>query len=174
MTALAPVTYTPIGLIHSSFSELAGMPIPWTAPLQSRQAVAAQGITGWIDLDPTYRAGLQDLDGFSHLYLIYHLHRSTPGSLTVVPFMDEQPRGIFATRSPKRPNAIGISIVRLISIQEARLDIEDVDVVDGTPLLDIKPYVPALDVRDAKRIGWFEGRVQRVGQARGPAGRGVS
>jgi tRNA-Thr(GGU) m(6)t(6)A37 methyltransferase TsaA len=157
MSAAPPITYTPIGVIHSSFSELAGMPI---------QAVAAQGVPGWIDVDPAYRDGLQDLDGFSHLYLIYHLHRVPAGSLKVVPFLDEQPHGVFATRSPRRPNPIGLSIVRLISVQDLRLEIEDVDVVEGTPLLDIKPYLPEFDVRPADRIGWFAGKVQRAGGVR--------
>jgi tRNA-Thr(GGU) m(6)t(6)A37 methyltransferase TsaA len=157
MSTLHPVTYTPIGIIHSSFTELAGMPI---------QAVAAQGVPGWIDIDPAYREGLQDLEGFSHLYLIYHLHRVPGGSLKVVPFLDEQPRGVFATRAPRRPNPIGISVVRLMSVQDVRLEIEDVDVVEGTPLLDIKPYVPEFDVRAADRIGWFAGHVHRTGQTR--------
>jgi tRNA-Thr(GGU) m(6)t(6)A37 methyltransferase TsaA len=130
------------------------------------QAVGATGIAGSVELDPAYVPGLQDLDGFSHLILIYHLHRVTSGPLTVVPFLDDQPRGVFATRSPRRPNSMGLSIVRLIAVNGARLDIEDVDVVDGTPLLDIKPYVPAFDVREAPRIGWFEGKVAQVGQTR--------
>jgi tRNA-Thr(GGU) m(6)t(6)A37 methyltransferase TsaA len=155
--SLQPITLQPIGLIRSPFAEVAGMPI---------QAVGATGIAGAVELDPAYAAGLQDLDGFSHLILIYHLHRVASGPLTVVPFLDDQPRGVFATRSPRRPNCLGLSIVRLVAVNGARLEIEDVDVVDGTPLLDIKPYVPAFDVREADRIGWFEGKVGRARHAR--------
>jgi tRNA-Thr(GGU) m(6)t(6)A37 methyltransferase TsaA len=151
------ITFTPIGVVHSPFTELVGMPI---------QPAGATGIPGWIDIDPAYGAGLQDVNGFSHLILIYHLHRIAKGSLVVTPFLDDQPRGVFATRSPMRPNAIGLSIVRLLQVDGLRLDVEDIDVVDGTPLLDIKPYVPTFDVRAADRIGWFEGRVKRVAEAR--------
>ena len=154
---MQPITLTPIGLIRSPFVELSGMPI---------QAVAATGIAGSVELDPAYEAGLKDIEGFSHLILIYHLHRVISGTLTVIPFMDDQPHGIFATRAPRRPNSIGLSIVRLTGVAGTRLDIEDVDVVDETPLLDIKPYVPQLDVRQTERIGWFAGRVERVGVVR--------
>lgn len=151
------ITFTPLGVIHSPFTQPVGMPI---------QSVAASGIAGWIELNLDYEAGLQDIIGFEYLILLYHLHLIEEGSLTVTPFLDTQPRGIFATRSPKRPNPIGLSIVRLIKVQGPRLEIEDVDVVDGTPLLDIKPYVPQFDVRATERIGWFAGNVKRVGQTR--------
>jgi tRNA-Thr(GGU) m(6)t(6)A37 methyltransferase TsaA len=148
-----PIYYTPIGIIRSPFKEPAGMPI---------QAVAAKGVAGVIELDPSYQAGLQDIDGFSHLTLLYHLHLIQSSSLTVTPFLDDQPHGVFATRSPKRPNPIGLSTVRLVRVEGWRLHIEDVDVVDGTPLLDIKPYVPAFDAREAVSIGWFEKNVDQV------------
>lgn len=106
------------------------------------QAVAAQGVAGQIELDPTYQAGLHDIGGFSHLILLYYLHLVQASSLLVTPFMDNQPHGIFATRSPKRPNPIGLSVVRLVRVEANILHIEDVDVVDGTPLLDLKPYCP--------------------------------
>ena len=103
--------------------------------------------------------GLADLDGFSHLTLVYHLHLVVARRLTVTPFLDDRPHGIFATRSPARPNQIGITTVRLVSITGPMIEIEDVDMVDGTPLLDIKPYVPAFDQRDDVRIGWFADRL---------------
>lgn len=145
-----PVTFRAIGVIHTPYAEVEGMPI---------QATAAVDVAGWIDLDHDLVAGLQDLDGFSHLILLYHLHRSPSPRLTVTPFLDEEPHGVFATRAPTRPNPIGFSIVRLVSIAGSTLKILDVDMVDGTPLLDIKPYVPAFDTRDGVTIGWYAGRL---------------
>ncbi|NWJ97077.1 MAG: tRNA (N6-threonylcarbamoyladenosine(37)-N6)-methyltransferase TrmO [Chloroflexi bacterium] len=150
------ITYAPIGLIHSPFKEPAGMPI---------QSVAAKGVAGSIELAPEYWEGLLDLEGFSHLILIYHLHLVQGSSLVVTPFLDDQVHGVFATRSPKRPNPIGFSIVRLLKIEEGTLHIEDVDLVDGTPLLDIKPYVPLFDNRAEVRIGWFAKKIEQVYQA---------
>jgi tRNA-Thr(GGU) m(6)t(6)A37 methyltransferase TsaA len=126
------------------------------------QAVAAKGVTGQIELDPAYQLGLQDIEGFSHLILLYHLHLVQQPSLVVTPFLDVQPHGIFATRSPKRPNPIGLSIVRLVRVDGVTLHIEEIDVVDGTPLLDLKPYVPTFDVREAAKIGWFEKNIDQV------------
>ncbi len=147
------ITYTPIGVVHSPFTTLEGMPL---------QTVAAQGIPGTVDLEPAFRKGVQDLEAFSHLILLTHLHRMTGYALEVTPYLDDQPHGIFATRSPRRPNPLGLSVVRLIATEEGRLLIEDVDLLDGTPLLDLKPYVPAFDARETARIGWFAGRVDRV------------
>ena len=147
------VCFTPIGVIRSPYTEPTGMPI---------QAIAAQGVAGQIELDPAYQAGLQDIEGFSHLILLYHLHLVREFSLMVTPFLDNQPHGIFATRSPKRPNPIGLSIVRLIRVEGETLHIEDVDIVDGTPLLDLKPYVPTFDIREGAAIGWFEQNIDRV------------
>ncbi len=154
---MQPVTYQPIGIIRSPYVDVVGMPI---------QAVAARGVAGTIELAPSLAGGIKDIEGFSHLTLIYHLHLSKGVELEVVPFMDLKAHGIFATRSPKRPNPIGISVVRLTGVEEGRLLIEDVDIVDGTPLLDIKPYVPAIDDRQTDRIGWFAGRVERVQEIR--------
>ena len=151
------VTFTPIGIIRTPFAETAGMPV---------QAVAAVGVAGTIELDPAYAEGLADLDGFSHLVLLYHLDRMTGARLTVVPFLDDRTHGLFATRSPARPNPIGMSTVRLVGIDGTTIRIEDVDMLDGTPLLDIKPYVPQLDDRADARIGWYEGRVERVQDVR--------
>ena len=147
------ITYTPIGVVRSPFTTLEGMPL---------QTAAAQGIRGAVELEPAFRPGLKDLEAFSHLILLTHLHRMTGYALAVTPYLDDQPRGIFATRSPRRPNPIGLSVVRLIAIQDATLIIEDVDLLDGTPVLDLKPYVPAFDARETERIGWYAGRIERV------------
>ena len=147
------ITYTPIGVVHSPFTTPRDMPL---------QTIAAHGVPGSIELYPDYRAGLKDLAAFSHVMLVTHLHLMTGSSLEVTPFLDDQPHGIFATRSPKRPNPIGLSLVRLLAITDCTLHIEDVDLVDGTPLLDIKPYVPAFDHRETDRIGWFAGRLNQV------------
>jgi len=141
------IEFTPIGIIHSPFKDPEGMPI---------QPKGGAGIQGEVEIYAEYQTGLGDLDGFSHIYLIYYFHRSQGFNLNVVPFMDTQPRGLFATRAPKRPNAIGISIVRLDRIENSLLHIQDLDMLDGTPLLDIKPYVPEFDAPTALRIGWLE------------------
>jgi tRNA (adenine37-N6)-methyltransferase len=138
--------YRSIGVIHSPFDKLEGMPI---------QPVGARGIKGTVDVQAEYEDGLKDLDGFSHIILIYHFHLAEGYSLQVKPFLDDTPRGIFAVRAPKRPNSIGISVVRLERIEGSRLYISSVDVVDGTPLLDIKPYVPGFDAVEDARIGWL-------------------
>jgi len=147
------VSFVPVGRIRTPFTSTAGMPI---------QAVVARDVPGQIELDPAFEAGLADLDGFSHLILVYHLHEVLSPRLVVTPFLDETPRGIFATRSPARPNPIGLSTVRLAAIRGTTIDILDVDMVDGTPLLDIKPYVPAFDDRSDARIGWFAGVLDRL------------
>ena len=143
-----PITFRPIGVVRTPFTSIAGMPV------QSALG-AAVGVAGSIELDPDLAEGLADLDGFSHVTLLYHLDRVGPTRLTVVPFLDDRPHGLFATRSPARPNPIGMSTVRLTAIEGATLRIEDVDMLDGTPLLDIKPYVPALDDRRDVRTGWY-------------------
>jgi len=108
-----------------------------------------------VELFPEYTEGWKDIEGFSHVILLYHLHLSTDYALHVKPFLDDNPHGVFATRAPKRPNAIGLSVVRLLTVTSNIVRIEDVDVVDGTPLLDMKPYVPEFDVREVERIGWL-------------------
>ena len=120
------------------------------------QPAGAAGIRGRIEILPEYAPGLKDLDGFSHLILLYHLHRSQSYSLLVTPFLDDQPHGLFATRAPKRPNAIGLSVVRLIGLEGSLVHVENVDILDGTPLLDIKPYVPEFDRQTLVRVGWLE------------------
>ena len=142
-----PITFLPIGTIHTPHTDLANMPI---------QPTAAKGIKGWIELNPEYVKGLKDLEGFSHIILLYHFHKSQGYKLTVKPYLDKTEHGLFATRAPKRPNPIGLSIVKLISIDGNRLEIENIDVLDGTPLLDIKPYVPVFDGQTDVRYGWLE------------------
>jgi len=140
----------PIGIIHTPFTKPEGMPI---------QPKGAVGISGTIELFEEYHAGLKDLDGFSHIILLYHFHRSHGFNLHVVPFMDSELRGLFSTRAPKRPNPIGISVVQLDKIENGVLHIQNADIMDGTPLLDIKPYVPEFDSPQDIRTGW-------LGQAR--------
>jgi len=142
-----PLTFVPVGTIHTPFHDLAGMPI---------QPTGARGTKGVIEIAPAYREGLRDLDGFERIILIYSFHRCTDHSLVVKPFLDTTPRGIFATRSPKRPNAIGLSVVRLIHVGDGTVEVEDIDVLDGTPLLDIKPYVPEFDCYPGSCCGWLE------------------
>ena len=147
------IRYRPIGIIYTPFKEPKGTPI---------QPTAAKGVHGRVEVFPEYTEGLKDLDGFSHIILIYHFHLSKKFSLKVKPFMDDQMRGVFATRAPSRPNPIGISVVRLIKIEGNILHIQDVDIVDGTPLLDIKPYIPEFDVRVVDRVGWLEGNLNKL------------
>ncbi len=151
------IHYTPIGVIRSPFKMVEGMPI---------QPSGAKGIAGSVEIYEMFADGLKDLEGFSHIILIYHLHRSRGFKLHVKPFLDDQLRGVFATRAPRRPNAIGISVVRLLQVDRNILNIEDVDILDGTPLLDIKPYVPAFDERDVVKTGWVSSRVDSVAVVR--------
>ena len=141
----------PIGVIHSPFTEKDETPI---------QASRSQAI-GLVEIYPKFVDGLQDIDGFTHIILLYAFHRSAGYSLTVKPFLDEREHGLFATRYPYRPNPIGFSVVRLLSRQETALTVEGVDVLDGTPLLDIKPFVPEFDLRIDIRTGWYETRSKK-------------
>ena len=150
------VEFRPIGVIRTPFTEVAGIPT---------QPTAAEGVKGTIEMLPEFVEGLKDLDGFSHITLLYHLHRAKEARLTVVPFMDTVSRGVFATRAPGRPNAIGLSTVRLVAIEGGVISIENIDVLDGTPLLDIKPFIPELDEHTEVRLGWLDdakGRVRRT------------
>lgn len=151
------ITYISIGIIHSSFKEPKGTPI---------QPPGARGVEGSVELFPEYVAGLKELDGFSHIILIYHFHLAKRPSLLMKPFMDDEPHGIFAIRAPSRPNPIGISVVRLVNVEENILHVEDVDIVDGTPLLDIKPYVPEFDPPEVERRGWLEKNVRKLPSSR--------
>lgn len=147
------IRYRCIGVIHSPFTELRGMPI---------QASGARGVAGTVEVIPEYGDGLKDLEGFSHIFLLYHFHLSQGYSLMVKPYLDDSLRGVFPTRAPRRPNALGISVVRLVGIEGCTLHIEDVDIADSTPLLDIKPYVPEFDSRKVKGIGWLAGKAERA------------
>ena len=148
---------TPIGIIHSPFRE------PKEVPIQSS---AARDIEGRIEVYQEYITGLEDLDGFSHIILIYYFHLSKDYSLKVKPFMDNTLRGVFATRAPSRPNPLGLSIVRLMKINENILYIKDVDIVDNTPLLDIKPFVPEFDSRNNIRIGWLKENIYKLSKSK--------
>ena len=123
--------------------------------------------TAEVALDPEYVDGLKDLEGFSHIILLTHLHQTDGYRLHVTPYMDPGPRGVFATRIPGRPNPIGLSVVRLEKISGNVLHIRGVDMVDGTPLLDIKPYVPMFDAVTDARIGWLANRVDMLENTRG-------
>lgn len=119
------------------------------------QPAGAKGIKGTIEIKPEYEKGLLDLEGFSHVFLLYHFHQSEGFELLVTPFLDNKIHGVFATRAPKRPNPIGISIVKLTHVKDNILEIENVDMLDGTPLLDIKPFIPAFDKYEAEKTGWM-------------------
>jgi len=147
------ITFTPIGTIHSPFHDPAGMPI---------QPAGCLGVQGWIDLLPDYQACLKDLDQFSHIYALYHFHKSGGWSAEVVPFMDSNPRGLFSTRAPRRPNPIGLSVLKLEGISGCRLEVSNVDILDGTPLLDLKPYVPQFDMVENLKIGWLQDKADVV------------
>jgi tRNA-Thr(GGU) m(6)t(6)A37 methyltransferase TsaA len=151
------IRYMPIGIIHSPLKE------PRDAPIQS---ALASDIEGTVDIFPEYAEGLSDLKGFSHIILLYHFHLSKGFSLKVKPYLDKQLRGVFATRAPARPNPIGMSIVRLIKVEGEKLSIRDVDILDGTPVLDIKPYVPAFDFRNTDKIGWLSGKIDELPEAK--------
>jgi tRNA-Thr(GGU) m(6)t(6)A37 methyltransferase TsaA len=118
------------------------------------QPVYAHGCTGWAEVLPEYAEGLRDLEGFSHVYLIYHMHKAGPAKLIVKPFLEDAERGVFATRAPRRPNPIGLSIVRLIRREGNVLHLDGVDALDGSPLLDIKPYTAKFDRVEETRNGW--------------------
>lgn len=151
------IRYQPIGVIRTPFHRPEGVPI---------QPAAARGIVGRVELEPAYVDGLEDLDGFSHVILIYHFHKAKEAPLRVKPFLDSTERGVFATRSPARPNAIGVSVVRFLGIEANILYVENVDIVDGTPLLDIKPYVPPFDGADDVRIGWLKNNIRKLDHTR--------
>lgn len=151
------IKYTPIGVIHSQFKEPKGISI---------QPSVAKGIEGTVEVLPEFAEGLKDVEGFSHIILIYHFHLARKSSLRIRPYLDNKNRGVFSTRAPSRPNPIGISVVRLVKIKELILQIQDVDIVDGTPLLDIKPYVPVFDVRKTVKIGWLKNNIHKLSMSK--------
>lgn len=141
------ITIRPIGIIETPFNKLEGMPI---------QPSGATNVIGIIVIDKEYEQGLSDLEEFSHIILLYHFHQSNGYDLMVKPFMDDQKRGLFSTRAPRRPNPVGLSIVELIKREANRLTIKGIDVMNGTPLIDIKPYVPGFDTKEVTATGWLE------------------
>ncbi len=143
----------PIGIIHSPFTDIENMPI---------QPTGAADIEGTVHINELYAEGLKDLDGFSHIYLLYLFHKAERTCLTVTPFLDTSERGVFATRSPLRPNHIGLSIVRLIQTEGPVLTVKGIDVLDGTPLLDIKPYIENFDSVISSSSGWMTANIQEV------------
>jgi tRNA-Thr(GGU) m(6)t(6)A37 methyltransferase TsaA len=153
------IEFSSIGIIYSPFDNLEGMPI---------QPIGASGVEGEIHINNELKDGLKDLEGFSHLSLVYYLHKVNSYSLKVKPFLDNEFHGIFATRSPKRPNPIGISVVELSSIKDNVIHIKNVDILNKTPLLDIKPYVPQLYEETCKnlKVGWFEEKHENAKQTK--------
>jgi len=152
-SSMDQIIYQSIGIIHTPFKDTSGVPI---------QPTAAEGVTGTVEIDESFADGLKDIEGFSHIILIYHCHLSKEPRLQITPFLDETVRGVFATRAPTRPNSIGLSVVKLVRVEGRILHIVNSDVLDGTPLLDIKPYVPEFDCTDNVSIGWLAGRVEKL------------
>ncbi len=148
----------PIGRIHSPFTQAAGTPI---------QPRFATGATGHCEVFPAYVEGLRDLAGFERIWLLFWCHRAAAASLSVIPYRDTIERGLFATRAPARPNPIGLSCVRLVGIEGNILHLAEIDVLDGSPLLDIKPYVPDDDIYPVKRTGWIGDHGLNIGAADG-------
>jgi tRNA-Thr(GGU) m(6)t(6)A37 methyltransferase TsaA len=151
------ICFEPIGVVRSPFKDPEGTPI---------NPQGGRGVAGTVEVLPEHADGLRDLDGFSHITLVYHLHLSRGHRLLVRPFLDDVERGVFATRAPRRPNPIGVSTVRLVRVEGTTLHVEDLDIVDGTPVLDIKPYVPEFDDREGVRIGWLTGKAREARTAR--------
>ncbi|UCH22835.1 MAG: tRNA (N6-threonylcarbamoyladenosine(37)-N6)-methyltransferase TrmO [Deltaproteobacteria bacterium] len=151
------IEYQPIGIIHSPYKTPQGVPL---------QPTGGEGIQAVVEVFPKYVEGLADLEGFSHIFLLYHFHLAGKFSLRLKPFLDDQYHGVFATRAPARPNPIGLSIVRLMRLENDKLYVQDTDIVDQTPLLDIKPYIPEFDVQYATRLGWLEGKLKKLKEAR--------
>jgi len=147
----------PIGFIHTPFHRLDNMPI---------QPVGARDVEGEVIVDEAYQDGLKDLEGFSHIYLIYFFHKADKTNLHVVPYLDTEERGVFATRSPLRPSHIGLSLVELIAVNGNRLTFRGVDMLDGTPLLDIKPYIPKFETGDSVRTGWMQSHSETIEKKR--------
>ncbi len=151
------ITLKPIGVIHSPFKENLGTPI---------QPEGGKGCEAAVEVFPEFAPGLEDLDGFSHVVLVYYFHLCDATCLKVRPFLDEEERGVFATRAPVRPNHLGISVVRLDGVEGNLLRIRDVDLLDGTPVLDIKPHIPRLEAPGPASIGWLEGKERSIGEQR--------
>ena len=141
------ITVQPIGVIHTPYKTTEGMPI---------QGAFEEQVTGTAELFQKYKKGLKDVEGFSHLILVYHFDRAKGEKLVGRPFLEDEEHGIFAIRSPMRPNHIGVSIVKVQKVEGNVITFSEVDILDGTPLLDIKPYVAYFDSRQDTRNGWLE------------------
>ena len=147
------ITFEPIGIVHSPFTELADMPI---------QPTGKKAAEGSLEIYPAYCYALADLEGFSHIYALYYFHKVNGWQPKIVPFLDNQPRGLFSTRAPRRPNPIGLSLLQILAVEGSRICVAGLDILDGTPLLDIKPYIPGFENPQDVRIGWLEGRAKQV------------
>jgi len=147
------IRYRPIGIINTPFKHPKGTPI---------QSVGGEDISAAIEIFPEYTDGLKDIEGFSHLILIYHMHLVKKYNLKVTPFLGHSEHGIFSMRAPVRPNPVGSSIVRLEKVEGNLLYINEIDILDGTPLLDLKPFIPIFDTRAAVRTGWFENNLKNI------------
>jgi len=154
---VSAIAYTPIGVLRSPYTQLDGMPL---------QTVVEPEVEARVELDESVHGALRDLDGFSHLWLITHLHGVEGWTPEVVPFLDTVARGVLATRSPRHPNPIGLSLVALVAVEPGALRVRGIDLLDGTPVLDVKPYVPLFDARENARAGWFEQAGERVHEVR--------
>ena len=150
------IKYEAIGEVRSSFKEPEGTPI---------QPTSSGTGEGRIILDKKYKKGLKDLEGFSHLIILYHCHKAGEYSLQTKPFMEDEKHGIFSIRAPSRPNSIGLSVVKLDRIEDNILFIKNIDMLDSTPVLDIKPYVPQFDDRENVKIGWLEDNIEKLSEA---------
>ncbi len=151
------IIFKPVGVIHSPFSEPKGTPI---------QPSAAENTEGSVKVFPEFAEGLKDIEGFSHIILIYYFHLSKKPSLLVTPFMDLHQHGVFATRASARPNPIGFSVVKLEKVEGNLLLVKDIDIIDGTPLLDIKPCVPEFDFSKVTKTGWLENTVRDIAETK--------
>jgi tRNA-Thr(GGU) m(6)t(6)A37 methyltransferase TsaA len=146
------ICFSPIGLIHTPFKNLKGIPI-------QSSISDAKGI---IEIFPEYQAGLKDLSGFSHTYCLYYFDIvKLPVPLQSKPFLSDHKKGVFAIRSPFRPNPIGLSIFKILNIEENKMHVKNVDTLDKTPILDLKPYVPKFDNIETNKIGWLQGKIKK-------------
>ena len=155
------IVYKPIGVIRSEHTKPEETPI---------QPVYSEGCQGRAEVFPEFAAGLRDLEGFSHIYLVYHMHRAERPRLAVKPFLQDLERGVFATRAPCRPNPIGLSIVRIVRCEGNVVYLDGVDVLDGAPLLDIKPYTAKFDRIETTCNGWQDEVDEETARLRGRRG----
>lgn len=151
---MSSIVYQPVGVVHSPYKTPEGTPI--------QSGAAEKSPCATIEIFPEYADGLKDIDGFSHIYVLFHLHLAKSKSLHVIPFLDTETHGIFATRSPGRPNPIGLSVVCLDKVEGNILHIRNLDILDGSPVLDVKPYIPQFDVFETTQNGWLGKNVHKM------------